>query len=173
MVKKPTKAPRAPKKRGKADNPFCLGNELWKKRNRAGPFPKYEGPEDLYLAIVKYFKWTDDNPFSEERAFQYEGRIVHGEVAKRRPYTIISMCHHIGITQRRWSQWREERADLLPVMEWAEEVIFANKFEGAASGFFNSNLIARDLGLADKREEERKMVDKVVVEFVKAKSADE
>jgi hypothetical protein len=30
--------------------------------------------------------------------------------------------------------------------------MYAQKFEGAASGAFNANIIARDLGLADKTE---------------------
>lgn len=34
----------------------------------------------------------------------------------------------------------------------AEEIIRRQKFEGAAAEFLNANIIARDLGLADKSE---------------------
>ncbi|MDC9826565.1 terminase small subunit, partial [Devosia sp. ZB163] len=33
-----------------------------------------------------------------------------------------------------------------------DEIIRAQKFEGAAAGLLNPNIIARDLGLADKQE---------------------
>lgn len=37
-------------------------------------------------------------------------------------------------------------------MHEAEEIIRRQKFEGAAADLFNPNIIARDLGLADKSE---------------------
>lgn len=37
-------------------------------------------------------------------------------------------------------------------MDEVETTIYTQKFEGAAVGAFNSNIIARDLGLADKKE---------------------
>ncbi|MFC0183379.1 terminase small subunit [Pseudarcicella hirudinis] len=39
----------------------------------------------------------------------------------------------------------------LEVITRIEEIVYVQKFEGAAVGAFNANIIARDLGLADKQ----------------------
>lgn len=39
--------------------------------------------------------------------------------------------------------------DFLSVITWAENVIYNQKFEGAAAGIYNANIIARDLGLRE------------------------
>jgi hypothetical protein len=40
----------------------------------------------------------------------------------------------------------------VPAIERAEAVIYTWKFEGAAANLLNANLVARELGLADKAE---------------------
>lgn len=40
----------------------------------------------------------------------------------------------------------------MEVTTYVEEIIRTQKFEGAAVGAFNANIIARDLGLSDKKE---------------------
>jgi hypothetical protein len=62
------------------------------------------------------------------------------------------MCLHIGVSHRRWNEWRTDRPDLRDVMEWAEDVIWQQKFSGAAAGLLNAAIVARELGLADKSE---------------------
>ena len=37
-------------------------------------------------------------------------------------------------------------------MEWAEAVIYRQKFEGAAADMLNQAIIARELGLVDRKE---------------------
>ena len=49
------------------------------------------------------------------------------------------------------------------------EIIYTQKFTGAASGFLNPQIIARDLGLADKSE----LVGKGDTELFKDKSDDQ
>lgn len=41
---------------------------------------------------------------------------------------------------------------MLAVITQAEAVIYEQKFTGAAADLLNPNIIARDLGLADKKE---------------------
>ena len=40
----------------------------------------------------------------------------------------------------------------IEIIRAIDKIMFAQKFEGAASGAFNANIIARDLGLTDKSE---------------------
>ena len=56
------------------------------------------------------------------------------------------MADHIGVSGRAWRQWGDERTDLLPVIEWAEEVCDNQMLEGAIVGQFNANIISRLLG---------------------------
>lgn len=42
-----------------------------------------------------------------------------------------------------------------------DEIIYKQKFEGAAVGAFNANIIARDLGLADKKDVDIKTKDNI------------
>jgi hypothetical protein len=42
--------------------------------------------------------------------------------------------------------------DFIHICTYAEEVIYTHKFEGAAVGAFNANIMARDLGLSEKAE---------------------
>jgi len=42
--------------------------------------------------------------------------------------------------------------DFVGVTTRAEEVIYNQKFAGAAAGLLNANIIARDLGLSDKKD---------------------
>jgi len=60
-------------------------------------------------------------------------------------------------TFRRPQYIRENKEDFLTVITRIEEIIYEQKFTGSASGFFNANIIARDLGLADKKEVDNKL----------------
>lgn len=45
-------------------------------------------------------------------------------------------------------------ADYAGVIKAITNIMYTNKFEGAAVGAYNANIISRDLGLADKKEVE-------------------
>jgi len=50
-----------------------------------------------------------------------------------------------------WKKYKEHK-DFLDIITHIETIIYTQKFEGAAAGHYNANIIARDLGLADKKE---------------------
>jgi hypothetical protein len=136
---------------------FLPGNRLWEARSSAGPKPKFDGPEKLWDACVEYFQWCHDNPLQEAKAFSYEGVVTVEALPKMRAMTIGGLCLFLDVTERQWREWRNEggdyfRPDLLPVITRAEAIIYEQKFTGAAADLLNSNIIARDLGLADKKE---------------------
>ena len=58
----------------------------------------------------------------------------------------------LDVTFETWTEWRKTRSDLSEVMAWAENVIYRQKFEGASADMLNPNIIARDLGLANKKD---------------------
>lgn len=66
-----------------------------------------------------------------------------------RAMTLSGLCLFLNITRETWGQWRK-LDDFSDVITQAEEVIYSQKFAGAAADLLNANIIARDLGLADK-----------------------
>ena len=131
---------------------FLPGNRFWEARSSAGPKPKFDGPEPLLAACLEYFAWVEANPLYEAKAFSYEGKVTIAPVPKMRAMTIGGLCLFLDVTERLWREWRESRPDLLPVITRVEAAIFEQKFTGAAADLLNANIIARDLGLADKRQ---------------------
>lgn len=112
----------------------------------------YDNPEDLAIACVGYFDWCEQNVILEEVLVNFQGVTTRENKAHPMPMIIRGLCNFIGVNEATWRAWRQNRPDLHATISWAEEVIYKQKFAGAASGQFNANLIARSLGLADKSE---------------------
>lgn len=131
---------------------FLPGNKFWEARSSAGPKPKFAEEAGLWKAATEYFEWVDSNPLWEDRLVTFQGTATHEPMAKMRAMTLAGLCLFLDVDQRTWTEWRKRRADLLPVITRVEAVIYSQKFAGAAADLLNANIIARDLGLADKAE---------------------
>ena len=131
---------------------FAPANRFWEARSSCGPNPKFDGPEKLWAACQEYFSWVAENPLTEAKAFSYEGQITIAHLPKMRAMTIQGLCLFLDIHKTTWEEWRKSRPDLSSVISRVDEIIFQQKFEGAAADLLNQNIIARDLGLADRKE---------------------
>ncbi|WP_425070657.1 terminase small subunit [Sagittula sp. S175] len=138
--------------RDEATGRFLPGNRFWEARSSAGPKPKFDNGDALWSACLEYFAWCHDNPLYEDKLVTFQGMATHEPVAKMRAMTIAGLCLFLDVTQKQWIEWREKRADLSEVIAQAEAVIYQQKFAGAAADLLNANIIARDLGLADKQD---------------------
>lgn len=127
-----------------------IGNQFWKARTTHGRKRKFTA-DSLWKGCVEFFQWCDDNPLIEEKAFHTDGRVTFVEVPKMRAMTIGGLCIFLDIDQTTWGEYRKLK-DFSPVVTRAEEIIRSQKFTGAAADMLNPNIIARDLGLADKKE---------------------
>ena len=126
------------------------GAELWEKSiELRGRPPVFEAPEQLEDEVFSYLQWVKDNPLVELKAFG-TGLILR--VPKKRYPTASGCAMYCGVTPRAWRHWKAKGHHLKDVVEWAEEMMLQIKMEGAASGFFNSTIVARDVGLKDKSE---------------------
>lgn len=138
------------------DGTFAVGNKIWECRSKHGPNPKYpkgkKGSDALWGDCVGYFEWVGNNPLISAETVKFQGTGAVMEVPFRRAMTIAGLCLYLGCTEETWGQWRASRTDLSEVITRAETVIRTQKFEGAAAGLFNPNIIARDLGLSDKQD---------------------
>ena len=145
---------------GKEDNQDLFGNSFWKVKcsevqeaKKNGRPPKFDTPEQLWNACVEYFDWVTKHPFAEQNAAAFQGDITKYHLTKPRPMTIGCLCLFLDMTYETWMGYRANKGDgFLRVCQAAEQTIREQKFMGAAAGFFNHAIIARDLGLVDKKD---------------------
>lgn len=135
-----------------------VGNQFWKARTKHGRSRLFESSDALWEACCEYFEWVDSNPLLEMKPFAYQGVVIQEPVPKMRAMTINGLCIFLDIDLTTWRAWREVK-EFSTVVSRAEEIIYEQKFTGAAADLLNSNIIARDLGLADKHENQNKDQD--------------
>lgn len=127
------------------------GNQFWLARSSHGRKPIFADPDRLWQAATEYFEWVEANPLHEDKLVTFQGVATHEPVAKMRAMTIAGLCLFLDISHQAWSEYRQ-RQGFGEVTEAIEQVIRTQKFTGAAADLLNANIIARDLGLADKSE---------------------
>lgn len=129
------------------------GNQFWKLRSKHGRDAIFSSPEMLWEEACNYFQWCEANPWIEQNWVGKDG----DEVKKRhpRPYTLSGLCVYLDCSEQTLRNYGKdaEHKDFFEVYTRIEQIIRTQKFEGAAVGFFNANIIARDLGLVDKQDQ--------------------
>lgn len=131
-----------------------LGNQFWKLRSKHGRDKIFSTPEILWEAACEYFEWCDQNPLIE---LDWVGKYANEvERPKMRAYTWQALELYLDIDRLREYKTNEGYKEFSPVITRIEQIIYNQKFTGAAAGFLNANIIARDLGLADKKELDNK-----------------
>jgi hypothetical protein len=128
-----------------------LGNQFWKGRSSHGRKPIFATPDDLWEACTEYFEWVEANPLIEEKVFNGKDGIVRADVAKMRAMTLGGLCIFLDIQRSTWAEYCKNE-DFSAVTSRVDAIIRDQKFAGAAADLLNANIIARDLGLADKSE---------------------
>lgn len=126
------------------------GNRFWEARTKHGRDKLFASSDALWEACCEYFQWVEDNPLWENKVAQFQGGVVDMPVAKMRAMTVQGLCLFLDIDRTTWYEWRKQENDFSNIVTRAEEVIYSQKFAGAAADLLNANIIARDLGLADK-----------------------
>ena len=126
------------------------GNQFWKLRTKHGRDKLFESPELLWEAACEYFEWCEENPLEEiDFRGKYADQVV---LPKMRAFTWHGLELYLDVYSLRDYKTNPEYKDFSQVITRIEKVIYDQKFTGAASGFFNANIIARDLGLTDKKD---------------------
>ena len=153
---------------------FQPGNQAWKFRTKHGANKIFSDPEVLWKECVKYFQWCEDHPLLEEKVFHAAGEITRTNVTKLRAMTIQGLCFYLRISDETWANYRKDK-DLFGVIREAEQVMRDQKFTGAAADLLNPTIIARDLGLVDKKDSNVTLDGKVdvTIELVTAPKRDD
>lgn len=145
------------------------GNRFWEARSTHGRAPIFKTPDDLWAACLEYFEWVEENPLYESKPFAYQGIVVQEPVAKMRAMTVVGLCNFLDISTDTWALYKG-RKDFVGITARAEQAMRQQKFEGAAADLLNPNIIARDLGLADRQEHTGKDGGAIQTEDISAKS---
>ncbi|MCK9281333.1 MAG: DNA-packaging protein [Melioribacteraceae bacterium] len=129
---------------------FQKGNNLWEFRNKHGRDFKFT-PEKLWEEAILYFEWIKENPLVEDSVNFYQGKATHEPIYKMHAMTIIGFCLFADLDTVTFYEYRKN-PDFMNITRRIEECIRNQKFTGAAAELLNSNIIARDLGLVDKKD---------------------
>lgn len=143
------------------------GNQFWKLRSKHGRDKLFASPQLLLKACQEYFDWVDSHPWYKTEQLKRARQdpktkkwVSTIQVPTARPYTIQGLCRYLDCNTLWLNQFEkalegkedEESRDFSKIVTHVREVIYQQKFEGAAVGAFNGNIIARELGLSDRSE---------------------
>jgi len=123
------------------------GNQYWKLAHDWKKPKRYQ-PDELLEKAKEYSVWCEQNPLFELKVF---GTGVKIEVPKMRAMTIQGFCLFANMAPSTWKEYDKQEA-YSSIIARVRELFFAQKFEGAAADLLNPNIIARELGLADRSE---------------------
>jgi len=127
------------------------GNQFWKLRSKHGRDKLFKTPDLLWQAACEYFEWCEDNPIYAE---DNKGTKNVNMVKFNRPFTLKGFCIYCDATEHWYHEFKkalkvDTDKDFLYICRKIEDIIYNQKFEGAAIGLYNANIIARDLGLSE------------------------
>lgn len=126
------------------------GNEFWKNRSKHGRDKIFSSPELFLEESLKYFQWCIDNPFIEVDFRGKDAKEVY--IPKMRPFTWDGLELFLGVESLREYKTNPDYKEFSQVIARIGKIIYEQKFSGAAAGFLNPNIIARDLGLKEQSD---------------------
>ena len=131
----------------------------WAWRAKVGQPKKIPTPQILWEAACEYFQMRDESPWEKEdfiRGGESAGGKVYLNTAV--PYTWCGLEDYLrekGLAAK-LDDYRANKegrySEYADICTHIGQIIFDQKFTGAAVGAFNANIIARDLGLTEKTQ---------------------
>lgn len=129
------------------------GNQFWKMRSKHGRDLIFSSPTILWEASCEYFEQTSQRVWIKKDWVGKDAVEVQRESTP--PFTLTGLQIFLDINSDTWHEYKK-RKDFTAVVRAIEAIIYTQKFEGAAVGAYNANIIARDLGLAEVNKNDNK-----------------
>jgi hypothetical protein len=144
--------------------PAPKGNAYWKLAEgfAVGADKKYT-LDELWTKAVEYFHWVEENPLKEEKVF---GTGVCMTVNKMRAMTITGFCLFAKISRPSFDKYCNDEAYVY-ITTRIRDIIYTQKFEGAAADLLNPNIISRELGLSEKTENRQEIIFPTAINIIK------
>lgn len=132
------------------------GNQFWKLRSKHGRDKLFESPGLMWEAACEYFQWCEDNPWNKVETTVKPHGTDTKTIPTERPFTMQGLCLYLDCNTKYFNNFKsslpEDEKDFNYIITRIEETVYKQKYEGAAVGAFNANIIARDLGLKEGLE---------------------
>lgn len=141
-------------------------NTYWQNRVTHGRPMEYSTTEALWEAFEKYYEWNSKRVLYRQEAVKsgdLAGKII--KIPLPVPLTIQGFCVHAGIAFQTFQNYCSGIAPwegLFEVATYIRESIQTHQLEGASLNILNPNIVARLVGLADKKDVEQRTTTTVV-----------
>ncbi len=137
------------------------GNQYWKLAHDFRKPKRYQ-PGELLDKATEYAAWCEKNPLYEQKVF---GTGVRMKVPKMRAMTIQGFCLFANMAYSTWQEYEKQDAYSV-ITTHIRGMFFSQKLEGAAADLLNPNIIARELGLAEKSDHTVKVNEPIEITYV-------
>lgn len=138
------------------------GNEYAKGCETSGRPRTIVSPDDLWELFVEYKESIFNSPYVKKEVTQRANGAELKQIYIDKPLTWDGFELFIDIHSLR--DYKKKYKEFSHIITRIDKEIYNNKFSGAASGLFNSNIIARDLGLKDRSENDIKVTHELTPE---------
>lgn len=164
--------------------PAPKGNEYWKMAVNPGRNRIFATPADLWEAAIKYFNWCSSNPWMKNEQLKKPIVTTHTtpkgrkkskaqyivQIPTERPFTYAGMCAYLSVSRRYFNSFKAEMEkkkedasdtlaeEFLEVLARIDDIMHAQKLEGALVGTFNPALVASELKMAKYEEVSEKVI---------------
>lgn len=126
-------------------------NQFWKLRAKNGRDKIFESPKEMLEACYEYFEHQSKQIWNK---IDFKGKEAERvEIPTASPFTLTGLCIYLGVNTKYFTEFEKNCSkDFSEVITHIRDIIYNQKFEGAAVGAYNANIIARDLGLKDSSD---------------------
>lgn len=147
---------------------YSVGAGFWKQKSPLGRPLLFSSPQLLWEAAEEYFTYCDNTPVLVKDWVGKDAMPVKRE--KPMPYSLNGFRLYVDASKNWWSEFRKAREaekdeDFLGVISRIEDICYTQQYNGAVTGLYQQNIVARSLGLV-----EQSVVDAKVKAEVEAKN---
>ena len=136
------------------------GNQFWKLRSKHGRDRIFATPQILLEAAYEYFDWCEKHPLIDIDYRNSHQGLRKVQLPKMRAFTLEGLTCFLDVNTIYFNDFEyslkgktdQLSLDFSKVITHIRQICARQKFEGAAAGFLNANIIARDLGLRDNTD---------------------
>ena len=127
------------------------GNCFWRLRSKHGRDRIIQDPEYLAKAADEYFELCIENPII---TYDYKGKdATKVEYKIPKVFQKNELARFCNVTEwRQIDDLKTVSEDFLQVVTHIENIIADQKYQFAVANIFNATIVARDLGLQDRKD---------------------
>lgn len=132
------------------------GNQYYLLNKSVGRKPMIDNVEFFIDGWNRYVEFCLSTPLMQKvvqkRKISRDEEVVEiVDLPHTRAFTIEGYCNFIEVSKDLFYDYLKKEA-FSDILSHIQQRCYVQKFEGAASGFYNANIIARDLGLVDRAD---------------------